>query len=86
MVSSQFLMEKLFNTMVVHLFFRFIFFLCMCMCRVVEYVHMSAVLTEARRGHWIFRAAVTGIQCGCWELNSGILQENGELLTSKLPL
>lgn len=60
-------------------------FMFACICARVCAHHVHAVPMEASRGrripyNWSCRW-LWGPSCGCWELNSGSLQEQYELLT-----
>ena len=52
------------------------------------YLYEYTYFRHTRRGHWyrIPLQMVAGIPCGCWELNSGPLEEQSVLLTAELSL
>jgi hypothetical protein len=50
------------------------------------YEYTVAVFRETRRGHQMLLQMVVSHQCGCWESNSGSLEEQSVLLTTELSL
>jgi hypothetical protein len=45
-----------------------------------------AVFRQPRRGHQISLRMVVNQLCGCWDLNSGPLEEQSELITAELSI
>ena len=61
-----------------HIFLKDLFIMYITFC-----LH---VCMQARRGHQISLQMVVSHHMGCWELNSGLLEEQPVLLTSEPPL
>jgi hypothetical protein len=55
-------------------FFKDLFIIC---------VYTVAVFRHSRRGHQIFVPDGCELPCGCWDLNSGSLEEKSVLLTAE---
>jgi hypothetical protein len=62
-------------------FFSFFFFFKIYLFYVYE--HAVAVFRHTRRGHQILLQGGCESPCGCWELNSGPLEEQSVLLTTE---
>jgi hypothetical protein len=59
----------------------FFFFLNIYLFVICKYT--VAVFRHSRRGHQIFVTDGCELPCGCWDLNSGPLEEQSALLTSE---